>query len=277
MQIHSFSKLLYLPLGLGILAAWYWTPDSGNQKVYFLLPLIVLVVANYLFAGETDHWWLKKHPIGLDPKAKSWLEKFSPYYRELTETQKTDFGNRLNIYMNAREYKMMKGKEKIEVPQDIKLAISHLAIMLTFYQEDYLIGDFDRIYFYGHPFPTPHIKDLHTVETEPKDGLILLDIKHTMPGITDPDQFYNIALHAYVEAYLHVNNENLPEITVDHLSKLSQVAGYPIEPIVSVIGHDKFEPEVVMITLFFTYPEKFASVYPVLNEAYTKVFKKVRI
>ena len=100
MKIHSFSKVLALPLV--ILTGYYlyllFQPGVSNT-VYIFIPVILLTFL-YVFHGQIDYWWMQKNPPELDVKMKEWLSTYLPYYNSYSEIRRKEFENRLVLYLS---------------------------------------------------------------------------------------------------------------------------------------------------------------------------------
>lgn len=216
MKIHSFSKLLSIPFILAASVIFItFFGDRSEHLVWMGVPVFFLIMI-YIGHGDIDYWWLKKNPIPLDQKIVDWLHKFHDFFKSLSPSDKKEFEDRLSNYLFARESLSVGAKEMVEVPHDLKAFIFSQCIMLTFGQDDFLLGDFDRIYFYRHPFPTRGYPQLHTFECEKEDKMIILSLDEAIYGVVNPKKSYNIALHAYAEAYIHLYPAKTYPIVHDH-------------------------------------------------------------
>lgn len=275
MRIYSLSKVLAFPLAVigGIILLTTFSGYSSKYSVYIFIP-VALLVALYVFHGVIDYWWLERHPIPLDDRIKSWFEKNSPYYQKLNEKERIQFENRLSLYENGREFKSVGTSEHKEVPFDIKCIVSSQAIILTSGQSDFLLGDMDRIYFYKHPFPSPTHQFLHTAETHIEDGMILLCSEYALPGISHPDQFYNIAMHAYVEAYINIYpRHQYPTVNQHGWDVIEQISGHSKTKILQTLGFESVNPLIVHIVCYFDYNEQYKSLLPLEYKALSQIFK----
>jgi len=232
----------------------------------------------FIMAPQIDFWWNKKHPPGIEPPIRNWLLEYSSFYTSLPPEDKQKFEDRLSVYLLGKEFFTM-GKQKQEgMPEDIKAIIAHNAIVITFYQEDFMMGDFDRMVVYKHPFPTPNNQFLHTVETEREDGVMLFALDYLLHGAINPKQYYNIGMHAHVEAYMknHPNLrwENLSETSWEHIQS---ICGFTREQIVTVLGYKQADIVPVILTCYFTYPERFKQVSPHDAKYLDAIFKAIKV
>lgn len=253
MKIHSPSKVLLLPVLFIALGIYYYSENIGTRDdtIWFFVPALMLVLI-YLFGPQIDYWWHKKHPIPLDVRIKKWLEEYLSYYNKFDTATKKLFDYRLGLYIEAREFKSV-GSEIREVPEDIKGSIASIPIRLSLNDKDFLLGDYDRIYVYSHPFPSPKMPFLHTLEIDHEDGLFLFSLEQLLPGIIHPDKYFPIGLYAFLEVYFRLktfspgNNISWQDIDNSELYTRDQIA--------QTSGRQDLNPALVAAIIYFVKPE----------------------
>ena len=272
MKIYSLSKVLILPLAIMAIAIFYYSETTGNRNItiWLFLPTILLTIV-LIFKPQIDYWWHTKHPIPLDNKIKEWLSKYSNYYKDLNTDDKGKFENRLSLYIEAREFKSV-GSEVRDVPEDLKGIIGSIPVMLTMNRDDFLLGDYDRIYMYKHPFPTPRFKFLHSVETNHEDGMVLFSLEHLLAGMTRPKEIYNIGLHAFIEAYYQTFKVDFPENTAIGWKQIESSGDHNEQHILDVTGLKYIDLYVVAGVNFFISPEKMEKNNPQLFTTISSIF-----
>jgi len=262
MKIYSPSQIILSLLAFGILYLGYQNMfnDSGNHN--YILLLVVLGLAVYFMRAELDYKYHEKNPVELDPPVINFLEKRHKYYQSLNEENQKKFRDRLSLYIEARMFKGIASEQK-SVPEDLKVLISCHAIQMTMAHDDILIGDFDRIILYQHPFGTPNKQFLHIVETELEDGVIILMTPYLLNAINHPDKYYNIAFHAYAEALIKQNPQwdlsGLDKIDWNHVE---EVSGFKKDKLLLALGYDQIDLMPILITLYFSHTEKFQEILP---------------
>lgn len=271
MKIHSVSKFLSFPFVLMCLAILYYSAVADRDaSVYVLLPVFFLVVL-YVFHGVIDHWWLSKFPLTFDPKLKEWLIKYFPFYTNLDDVQKTKFEYRLGLYLNGRLFASI-GKEQREVPEDVKCMVAAHGVAIHLNQEDYLIQDIDRIYLYKHPFPTPLLHALHSVETNMEDGVIILSMEQVSYAILKPEEYYNVAYHAYAEIFVHIYpNLGYPDCQ-NTWSEIEAMTCWTKSALLQQTGLTLLDQLVVHIVLYFSLPVKYKTSFPYQYERFSHIF-----
>lgn len=274
MRIYSLSKVLALPVFLMLLGVLYLEFSAGYRLGYWILLPVVLGVFLYISYRHIDIWFLKKYPIKLDREVLDLLEKYIPFYNNLDEEGQNKFRSRLSRYISGRSFKSV-GSEMKNVPYDIRAMVSTNAVQLSFYQDDYLIGNFDHIFVYKHPFGSPRHKFLHTVETESEDGVIIYSLEQLIPGITNPESYYNIGMHGYMDAFIKANPTALfpPKLDADWFD-IHAISGLTQKQILATIGFENTDLLVVLGTCYFIYPEAFTKRLPHLSKELDLLFKK---
>ncbi len=279
MKIHNFSRILGFPFAICFALVLYFSIKNYDSDLsYWVIPPFLCAAVIFIMAPQIDFWWNKKHPPGVDQPIRDWLMLHSEFYQNLSNDDKQKFEDRLSLYLLGKEFFTM-GKQKQEgMPEDIKAIIAYNAIIITFYQEDFMMGDFDRMVVYKHPFPTPNNQFLHTVETEIEDGVMLFALDYLLHGAINPKQYYDIGMHAHADAYMKNNPnlywENLTETSWDYVQT---ICGFTKEQIVTVLGFKQQDIIPVIITLYFTYPDRFRQVSPLDAKYLDAIFKTINV
>lgn len=273
MQIHSISRLISTPfiiLAVGII--FYSYTYEKEYSIFIFIPVTILV-ALYVFHGPLDHWWKIKYPIKLDTRLKLWLSSHFSYYSTLTVSDIEKFDYRMGLYLDGRLFKSI-GTEQRDVPEDIKCMVAAHGIRMNMGHDDYLIGDMDRIFLYKHPFPSPAFPFLHTVETNLEDGVIILSLEQLTNAVLYPNDYYNVAYHAYAEAFKGVKkNYHYPD-TSDSWDGIERVCGFSRQILINQTGLPELTLLPVHITCFFTFSSSYKTVFPDHYERFSIIFKQ---
>ena len=277
MRIYSLSKVLALPVILLLFGILYLEYGLRISTGYWILLPTVLGVVLFISHGNIDFWFVKKYPIKLDKEVVDLLDRYIPFYRNLSAADQQTYRERMSIYIAGRSFKSV-GSEMKDVPYDIRAMIATCAIQVGYYQDDILIGDFDRIFVYKHPFGSPRFKFLHTVETEVEDGVLIFSLEQMMPGITNPELYYNIGMHGYVDAFFKAN----PAAPFPNTIKASwldvlAISGHSQKNILATIGYENTDLLVVLATCYFTYPKAFTEKLPELSKEFDLLFGKSKL
>lgn len=268
MKIHSIADVLIVPFVIALVYMGYqaYTQPNYPYLIWILVPIIIVILI-YLFKPQMDFYWHKKFPIELDPKLKDIIQKFNPYYGSLDNDKKSEFENRLALYMEARAFKGV-GSEQKDVPYDIKGILSAIPVQMTMHKKDFLIGDMDRIFIYKHPFPSPRFPFLHNVETHVEDGVIILSLEAVHLALTNPDGYYNVAWHAFVEAYLKVYKDKTDKIEAHaNWETITLISNFTEKHVLEITLLKAIDPLIVICVLYFSHNEEMQNKAPEVFEA----------
>ena len=258
MAIYKLSRVIAFPFGLILIWFLYkaYQDSSYEDITWTFIPILVLVLI-YLFQPQIDYWWLSKFPIQIDKKLLDIIEAINPIIKNLDEEEKKRFEKRLFLHVEAKAF-ISKGSEDGNVPYDIKHLLSQIPVTMTFHQEDFLLKGFDRIVLYKHPFPTPRFDFLHTYETHAEDGVIIMSFEQIEKGLFASHENYNVAWHAYSEAFVKSNpGQDYPEVDDTTWIRFEKICGFSKDQILATLGFENIDPLPLLIVGYFNYKEKF--------------------
>lgn len=270
MRIYRFSNILSIPFAAVLLyfLSLLLKDTHDIRAAYAVVPLAFLVLI-YLFQPQIDYWWLGKYPVEIDDDILKLISRVNPKYRSMNSSDKSEFHRRLLLYINGREF-LAKGMEKdTGVPYDIKCLIAQIPVSMSFTEKDFLIKEYDRIILYKHAFPSPVYKFLHTYETHHEDGVIIFSLEHMEAAFFNKEHFYNVAWHAFAEAY--IQSRKLSEklsFTDDAWNSFQEISGFDKDKISATIGFPDPDPLTVGLVHYFVYPDKFRTTW---SEKYSQL------
>jgi len=264
MKIYKLSNVLTIPFAALLLyfASYFFDDSKDLIAAWAIVPLSTLILI-YLFQPQIDYWWLSKRPFAVDENVLKLVSKTNENYNKLNEGEKAEFEKRLILYVNGRSF-LAKGMENdTEVPYDIKYMIAQIPISLSLKERDFLIKAFDRVVLYKHAFPSPGYRFLHTVETHAEDGVILFSLEHAEAAFFNPTHFYNVAWHAFAEAYIKARPKiDFPIIENEDWQKVENISGFQQEQIINTVGYKEFDLLVTVIVCYFVNRERFVELWP---------------
>lgn len=270
MRIHSISTVLAIPFVLCAIAIWFLVSHFDPYFIYYFLAPIMCLVVIYMSHGYLDYWWHVRYPIPLDKPLVQWLETHDTFYQGLDAEKQSLYTYRIGLYLEARSFQSV-GKEQRAMPEDVKILFAATAVKLTMAHDDFLIGDYDRIFVYNHPFPSPKHQYLHTVETDGEDGVMIFALDYGVKGFTEPHQYYNTILHGYAEAFVECHPElNFPHIDSIYKEKLEAISGYSYSKILDALGYKEASLLPILIVQYFDNPTPLESHLP---EVYAKLHR----
>lgn len=275
MRIHSLANLIAFPFILitGIILYYLFFEDKASWYVYIFPPVVILVII-YTFSPKINFWWHKKYPPILDKKLLMLIEQSSAFYRKLDDMQKKKFLDRLSIFVHHKSFSLMR-KEKEDLPIDVRTLLAINAITLTFNKEAYFFDDYDYFIAYNHPFPSPQIQKLHSVETDHEDGTVVFNIQMLYQSMIMKTGHFNIGLMAFTDLFMHTYADTyFPEFIIDDETEAAilEISGRKYTEIITDIGFDPHEPNLIMVPLYFDYTDAFRRVLPGIYTKYQEIF-----
>ena len=262
MKIHKLSHVIAVPFALMLCYILYETflNDSSTLLLYGMFPAAVLILI-YLFQPQINYWWLSNNPIAIDDKVLKMLERTNPVYRIMSHEDKRLFQNRLVLYTEGNAF-MSKGMEQdFDVPYDVKMMTGQIPITMMWNKKDIFLKAFERIVIYKHPFPSPKFKFLHTAETDIEDGVIIYSLEHMEAAFLNPTSFYNVAWHAYAEAYVKAYPQlDYPELDASAWQIIEKSSGLERDTILNILGFETVDLLPILITCYFLNGEKLRNI-----------------
>ncbi|MBK7095703.1 MAG: hypothetical protein IPH57_11880 [Saprospiraceae bacterium] len=274
MKIHSVSVLMAVPfIILAVIFGYQVLLKEQAANLPFLIISVVLLVAIYTLQPHIDFLWYKKYPGRLSPKDQIFLEKFSKFYNELNDEQKDKFEKRVYVFTRSKSFKLIV-QETVDMPQDFKIAIASCAVQLTFNLEEYLFRNFDFYFAYQHPFPSPGIQVLHSVETNFEDRTAIFDIEMLVNSFNPHNKLFNTGLYAFSGIFEYLNKGlslDLPDNS-NFWEKVKEISGFEKEFIVLTTGYEPTSHFQILSTLFFTHNTEFRYMLPKQYELLCRIY-----
>lgn len=205
-----------VPFVLGTIASFEHIiqaqPRESTGIYYFLLVLLLFMsgtiayFASQFFIREIPNWdqeW--KYIVGKDLLTReqiSILEKYQPYYQNLTFQHKKEFEKRVAVFCSRKEFR---AKGDIKQISDLhRILIGSCAAQLTFGLPELSFRRLRRIFLYQSEFLNPFTKAKRKGETSTK-GHIVFSWKHFLEGFAYPNDAINLGLHEMAHA-LRIEN-----------------------------------------------------------------------
>jgi len=248
----------------------FYETDNPVLATYAIVPFIIAALI-FIMAPQINWWWYTKNPPSIDSNLKTILQTRLSFYQNLSEADKSKFEKRVTLFIMAKQFTP---KIHDEVPEDMKAIIAASAVMLTFHkEEDWLFDKFEQYIIYPHPFPTPQYEEWHICENFEEDGVMLFSAQHLLHGFFEPQKYYQIALHEFVNVFLdNYLGTKYPQFGEDNWVDFEKISNFSEEKIKAYIGLQNVSPTSVGTTLFFTHREYFAQVLPREFETLQKIF-----
>jgi hypothetical protein len=265
------SRILAAPFVIITFIILYLTWEYDTDWAPYMIPCVLVMAMLFVFSPQIDFWWASRNTPELKPKLRMILTKQHPFYRGLSESEQKRFRDRVVLYMMANEFMPQKMES---VPPDLQAIVAANIVQLTFGQKDFLLSAFENVIIYPRPFPSPQYPtNFHTSEIFVEDKVLLFAIEQLVPGTFNPKKHYNIGLHEYIRAYLHMYpNNGFPKLQESDWEKLEQISSWSKEHIFKHINRPDIDILPVSICHFFVFGEQFKMVMPEVYEVYRKVF-----
>lgn len=236
-----------------------------------IIPFIALG-AIWALSPQIDWWWYKKHPPKLKKGLVEFFHRFSPFYNNLSSSNKERFGTRVRMFIEGKDFMPQGGMPN--VPVDVQAIIAAAAVQLTFNKKDYLLSDFEKIVVYPKKFPSPLApRHFHASEIFDVDGVMIFSLEQLFPSFREPKKYYNIGLHEFAKIFILAHpNLDYPELDETMWDELERISGMSYDNIVEWIGLPDIEIEPVAITHFIVHNEKFRKELPEVYQRYRMIF-----
>jgi len=265
------SRLLAAPFAIAGLSFLYLTWEQDSSWAIYMVPCVVAMAMIYVFSPQIDFWWASRNTPEMNPKLRMILTQQHPFYSSLSQPEQKRFRDRVVLYMMANEFMPQKMET---VPPDLQAIVASNIVQLTFGQKDFLLAAFENIIIYPRPFPSPQYpENFHTSEIYPEDKVMLFAIEQLIPGTFNPTKYYNICMHEYVRAYIHMYpNNNFPKLEESDWGKLEQISGWDKAHIFKYINRPDVNILPVSVCHFFIFGVRFKEVMPALYDTYGNIF-----
>lgn len=125
------------------------------------------------------------------------LYHHSPFYNQLDAYKKRLFKHRLSVFMESKEFVGLNG---FEVSRDVKVAVSSIAVMLSFGMRNYLIESVKKIIIYPGPYFSSVNQDYHLGEYNPFLKTLVLSWPDFVAGIGNESDNVNLGVHEFAHA-----------------------------------------------------------------------------
>lgn len=270
-----FSNYLAAPFAFAALAFLYLAWEKDSDYAAWMAPFVIITALIYIFSPQINWWWYTRRPPKLEEGLTKLLERFSPFYKKLSEAGKKKFRDRVALFRMGTDWEPMAFEDET-VPPDVQLTLAAQAVMLTFGEEKFLFDKFEKVIVYPRPFSTPEFPFDHASELYEPDGCLLFSAEQAMLSFTEPTGWYNVGLHEYAKAFAHTYPEKAyPAFDAEDVwEKLEVASGMPRAHVESVVGIAGVEALPVAIHHFFSFPERFQAVFPEEFAQLKKVFSQ---
>lgn len=214
----------------------------------------------YTLSPQIRWWHWMRNPPDLPVALAPLLERFD-LYRRLDLAGKREFRRRAFL---LKEGSNIQGQAIEQFPEDVKVMVAASAATISFFREDFLIGDFENVIFYRHYFPSPEHDQLHCSELYVPDGAIIWTLNVFLQSVIEPRKYLHLGLYEYARALYSVTPA-LKEALVDKTlayAEIERVSGFSAEKLQAFIGLDELDRTAITHVLFFTHRPEMQALHP---------------
>ncbi len=264
-------------IGLAVSAVavwWFFEDDHQYFMAGYIVFSVVAIATLYTLSPDITWQYNMRNPPALDASGLRILSTHSPFFKALAIVEKKRFAARVAMFLNDKEF-ISEGtpEEDAELPYDIRVAIAACIIQFTFGLDEFWLPDLEKIISYPKLFPTVERNEFHAVEAH-SDGCIIISALLMSEGLTKPNAFYHLGLHAAAEYWQLSQPANLldgvwekdaPNMD-EYLEKIRQIRQFRAnywQPLTAIAKPDLF---CLTSELFFTKPIEMSEKMPATFE-----------
>jgi len=249
---------------LGLILSWAtYEPYSS----LLLLPMLV-AAGVYTLSPQIMWWHWKRHPPDLDVSLAPLLERFD-LYRRLDLAGKREFRRRTFLLREATDFE---GKAIEQFPPDVKVMVAASAATIGFHRPEFLLGNYEKVVFYRHYFPSPEHEVLHSSELYHEDGAIIWTLNVLLRSCIEPKKYLQLGLYEYGRALMHLDQDlrtKLNALALDY-PRIQKITGFTEEKLKEFIGLEELDLAGITLVLYHTHQEELAALEPILLEGLKK-------
>jgi len=253
----SFSRLLAFPFIITLILALANSQFdySGPMTIVVLACLLVLCLL-FVFKDQVDQWWWKRRPPNLDTPVKAWMKRFSPYYNRLDDATRSRFEPAISIFMRTKEF-TLKADRDFQLEEDIKGIIAHEFVRVGITQGEHTYDNLDHLVLYNHPFGSPDVQQLHSLELNREDGVVIMSKELAVNGFIQPATYVNISLLGAIMTFIwHHPRLAYPSVSELTAEDIAQAHKVDLQVILQTLGVDHINKLDLLVFCFFLYPDR---------------------
>ena len=261
-----FVNITILLLVATAFAAWWfilYDDESNRFGAALIIFCVVAIAVLYTLSPQITWAHNMRNPPPLDRASSQLLGRYSPFFRQLSLTEKKRFASRVAMFLNDKEF-VLQGTpaEDEDVPLQMKLAVAASVIQFTFGLDEFWLPDLEKVICYPRLFPSRERPAFHAGEAH-DDGCLILSALMTQQGLTKPAEFYHIGLHVAAEYWLLRNELPLDDVwtkdattETDFTTKICQIRQFRPNFWQPLTGNAQPDLRCLAIEAFFTKPEQ---------------------
>lgn len=268
-----FSRLLAFPFAIALIITFTLGGfDFTGPKTIIVLVCVTALMLIYIFNEQLNKWWWKRNLPSLERPLKSWIAKYSNFYNTLDDITKETFEKRISTFNKIKNF-TLKAERDYQLEEDVKTIIAHEFSRLTLHRSHYLYEGYDHIVVYNHPFGSPSIDTLHTLEVQQEDNVVILSKEQLINGFLNPETYVNIGLLSAIMVFVQLNPRlAYPEVASMKAEDIAAAHGVQLSVIKAATGVEWINRLDLLIFCYFMYPDRTESFSPERFEQLEKLF-----
>ncbi len=270
------SRILAVAFGLFAAVMLLLAFRGADRFAIYAIPPVVLLALVFTFGYQINWWWYYRFPPDIDEEGRRFLERFYRPYLCLGDEVRKSFRQKVALFQMALEFREQGMEQRL--PEDFKLIVAVSAVILTYRENNFLLPKFPVIVVYRGPFPSPQYPELfHASELFEEDGVLLFSAQHLMKGFTEPEKYYDIALHEWARAFMLSYPERpWPDLGEETWDLLERVSGFGKAGLQAYVNRPDLELLPVAIVHYVHYPAKFGEYLPELKTSIARCLESGR-
>ncbi|MBA4054074.1 MAG: DgsA anti-repressor MtfA, partial [Marivirga sp.] len=174
-----------------------WTFIIVSGAVFYIVYQFKLELKEgYGYAGRAAAP-LKTKILPVPQRYRDILQKYFPYYQNLTDQDKAEFEGKVCLFLYGKRFIP---RDISEVTIEAKVLIAATAVQLTFGLSDVYLRHFSKILVYPNDYYSVISKRFHKGEVNPMFGIIVLSWQSFIDGFINPTDAVNLGLHEMAHA-----------------------------------------------------------------------------
>ena len=156
-------------------------------------PLFFIGYAVY-HSSKYFYWYNIRN---IEPESKMVLQKYFSYYRDLPNSLKKRFENRVVLFVRSKDWY---GQNGLEITHEMQILVAATAVQITFGFRFFQLPRFKKIFIYPSAYYSATNKNYHKGEVSPMGKIIKLSWDNFLKGFSDPNDGINLGLHEMTHA-----------------------------------------------------------------------------
>jgi len=203
-------RFILIPL-LALTAVYFWyglSQDSLNP--YMVLIMVVTSVALFIFKHQiNDYFYQIKTPEFSEQEKLFLIDRYS-FVKNLSSEQQSIFFEELSRACLLHEFIPMNVSKMYE---ELKWMVLAPAVRLHIFKEKAIWRRYQRTVIYPHPFITPNVQQVHILERDREDGVLILSEEQLRASFWDSNKYLNPSL--YLWSQICIEEKAIPETNFD--------------------------------------------------------------